>query len=209
MSGPTRRGFLKSASLLAAGAASTIACETETRASLHEADPSLAPRATGFDRARLDALGNAVLPESLGADGRRRAVDDFVTWVDGYEPAAEEMHGYGYADVRYLPADPAPAWRAQLDALETLAKRLHGASFSALSIEQQRALLSTVLRGVRTGDRLPSPLGAPHVAVALLSHWASTPAAWDSALGAQVAAMTCRPLGSSNGKPLPVAAPHA
>ena len=204
MSGPTRRGFLKSASLLAVGATSTLACETETRASLRETDPALAPRATGFDRPRLDALAAAVLPESLGADGRRQAVDAFVTWVDGYDPAAEEMHGYGYSDVRYLPADPAPAWRAQLDALELLARRIHQASFASLNVEKGRALLQTVLRRERGGDRLPAPLGASHIAIALMSHWASSPAAWDRALGVQVGAMTCRPLEDATRKPLPI-----
>ena len=204
MSGPSRRGFLKSASLIAVGASAAVSCETETRASLRESNPELAPRATGFDRTRLDALAAAVLPESLGADGRKKAVDEFVSWVDGYDPAAEEMHGYGYADVRYLPADPAPAWRAQLDALETLAKRIHGASFAASTVEQQRGLLQIVLRRERGGDRLPAPLGASHVAIALLSHWASTPGAWDRALGAQVGSLTCRPLEDAKHKPLPV-----
>jgi hypothetical protein len=204
MSDPSRRGFLKSASLLAVGATAAVSCETETRASLREQNPDLAPRATGFDRARLDALAGAVLPESLGTTGRQKAIDAFVSWVDGYDPAAEEMHGYGYADVRYLPADPAPAWRAQLDALEVLAKRIHGASFAALTVEQQRGLLNIVLRRERGSDRLPAPLGASHVAVALLSHWASTPEAWDRALGVQVGAMTCRPLDDASRKPLPV-----
>ena len=204
MSRPSRRGFLKSASLLAVGATAAVSCETETRASLRESNPDLAPRATGFDRARLDALAGAVLPESLGTAGRQKAIDEFVSWVDGFDPAAEEMHGYGYADVRYLPADPAPAWRAQLDALEVLAKRIHGASFAALTVEQQRGLLNIVLRRERGSDRLPAPLGASHIAVALLSHWASTPSAWDRALGVQVGAMTCRPLDAANRKPLPV-----
>jgi hypothetical protein len=204
MSGPTRRGFLKSASLLAVGASSAIACDAETRASLREKDPGLAPRPTGFDRARLDALAAAVLPESLGTNGRQQAVEAFVGWVDGYDPAAEEMHGYGYADVRYLPADPAPAWRAQLDALDVLSRRIHQAPFPSLDVEKARLLLHTVLRRERVGDRLPAPLGASHIAIALLSHWTSSPAAWDRALGVQVGTMTCRPLDDANRKPLPV-----
>jgi hypothetical protein len=55
------------------------------------------------------------------------------------------------------------------------------------------------------GDRLPAPLDARHVALALLAHWASTPAAWDLACGARVGRGTCRPLAESPRRPLPIA----
>ena len=160
-------------------------------------------RQVGFDRPLLDMLGDAVLPESLGAAGRLAAVTAFVAWVDGYDPVAEEMHGYGYADVRYLPADPAPGWRSQLDALDTLAKKMRRNSFVELDLPSRRAVVAAGLAGSRE-TAMPDPLGASHVALALLAHWAASPAAKDLAMGAQIAPLTCRPLASATTRPLPI-----
>jgi hypothetical protein len=191
----SRRAFLKSASLLAASAAATgTACQVQGP---KETDASQgAERVKGLDRELLDAAAEAMLPESLGRSGIRAATDAFVGWVDGYAPVAEEMHGYGYSDVRYLPADPAPAWRAQLSALDLLAQRVHRTAFAALAVPARRALIETVLRE-QTGDRLPAPLRAPHVTLALLSHWCASPDAWNRALGRDVSPLTCRPLDGS------------
>jgi hypothetical protein len=159
-----------------------------------------------LDRAALDAVGEAVLPALLGRDGQRAAVAAFARWVDGYAPVAEEMHGYGYADVRYLPPDPAPGWQAQLAGLDLLARQSRGRPFAALAPDARRAVLEAALRGTE-GERLPAPLGARHVAVALLAHWAASPGAWDLAWGARIAPATCRPLGEAPRRPLPIAAP--
>ena len=198
---PDRRAFLKAAGALAAGAATGAAAGCEAPAAGGASPSGAAP---GFDRATLDALGEVVLPAELGPDGRRRAVADFVAWVDGYDPVAEEMHGYGYAEVRYLPPDPAPGWRAQLEGLDLLARRARRRAFAELPAAERRALVETALRGER-GDRIPAPLAARHVALALLAHWAASPAAWDLACGARVGRGTCRPLAESPRKPLPLA----
>ncbi len=191
----SRRSFFKTAGAIASGvAATTVACAPNEAA---------ASRTTGFDRTLLDPLAEVVLPQELGRDGRKAAVDAFVAWVDGYDPVAEEMHGYGYSDIRYLPADPAPAWRAQLQGLDTLAQRSRGAPFAKLDAAGRTAVLATAL-GSERGGRLPAPLDARHVAVALLAHWASTPGAWNLALGADVSPGACRPLDAATRKPLPV-----
>lgn len=195
-----RRSFLKVAGVMAASTA--VGCKFET----HVPDALGAPandRTTGFDRTLLDAVAETVLPAELGAQGRDVATGQFVQWVDGYDPVAEEMHGYGYSDIRYLPADPAPAWRAQLSALDVLAKKSMQTSFVKLSVDARRALLAIALRS-SAGDRLPSPLDANHVALALLSHWASSPDAWDLALGVKVQPGNCRVLGDANAAPLPI-----
>jgi len=202
-----RRSFLKVAGALAATAA-VSGCTLETRvpgsASGSASDRSPAPeRVTGFDQGLLAALGGAVLPAELGAQGQQAAVRKFIAWADGYDPVAEEMHGYGYSDVRYLPADPSPAWRAQLGALDLLARRSRQQPFSQLPVDARRELLTIALNGV-PGDRLPDPLSAPHIALALMSHWASSGDAWDLALGAKVQAGNCRVLGDANAKPLPI-----
>jgi hypothetical protein len=74
-----------------------------------------------------------------------------------------------------------------------LARRTRGRAFAALGAAERQALVEGALRGV-AGDRLPAPLAAGHVALALLSHWASSPAAWDLAYGARITPASCRPL---------------
>ena len=204
----TRRSFLKTAGALSAGVATvgtvaTACAVKDPTAGNATGQDNGAERVRGFDRVLLDAVATAVLPASLGAPAIRTATDAFVAWADGYEPVAEEMHGYGYADVRYLPADPSPAWRAQLTALDLLAHRHGTTGFSTLPLAKQQELLGAVLRDQR-GDRLPVPLNASHIAVALLAHWSSGPDAWDRALGARVAPGVCRTLGDATRKPLPV-----
>ncbi len=160
-------------------------------------------REVGFNRPLLDRLGDAILPDALGTAGRLAAVNAFVEWVDGYDPVAEEMHGYGYAEIRYLPADPAPGWRSQLDALDTLARKSKQKPFVELDLEGRRAVVQAALAGARE-TVMPDPLGASHIAVALLANWAASPAAKDLALGVQVAPLTCRPLAAATSRPLPI-----
>jgi len=202
--GPSaRRQFLKTAGVLAVGtaAAGTAACHVKEPA---QVDESSSTRTLGFDRTLLDALATTVLPASLGEAGMRAATDRFVAWADGYDPVAEEMHGYGYADIRYLPADPAPAWRAQLDALDALSRKSQRVPFARGSTEQRAAVLEAALRS-EGGERLPSPLAARHIALALLAHWSASPDAWNLALGAQVSPGTCRTLDAALRAPLPLA----
>ena len=158
-----RRAFLRAAGALAAGAAGAAAagCDAPGASRPAPVAPPGAGRArdVALDRATLAAVGEVVLPGELGAAGRAGAVDAFVAWVAGYAPVAERMHGYGYADVRYLPPDPAPGWGAQLDGLELLARRSRGASFAALPIADRRALVESALAST-PGDRLPAPIAA-------------------------------------------------
>lgn len=206
--GPSaRRQFLKTAGVLAVGTAAvvTTACDVKEPAQI---DESSATRKLGFDRALLDALAATVLPASLGASGVRGATERFIAWADGYDPVAEEMHGYGYSDIRYLPADPAPAWRAQLDALDALSRKSQRVSFASGTADQRAAVLEAALRN-ESGERIPSPLGARHIALALLAHWSSSPDAWNLALGAQVSPGTCRTLDDAVRAPLPLAPPGA
>ncbi|MBC8090193.1 MAG: gluconate 2-dehydrogenase subunit 3 family protein [Phycisphaerae bacterium] len=200
--GTSRRSFLLTAGTLAAG--SLAACEAK---SVDSTGTAQSTGTTGFDRVGLDALSDCVLPEELGIEGRRAATAAFVAWADGYDPVAEEMHGYGYAEIRYLPPDPAPAWRAQLAGLDILARRSRKKPFAELDAAAQRELLSVVLRRER-GDRLPAPLAASHIAVALLSHWASSAAAQDLAMGRAIMPLTCRTLSNMKAEPSSLPAPR-
>lgn len=195
-----RRAFLKVAGALAATAATGCKLESHVPDTITTV---VNDRDAGFDRALLDPLGEVVLPSELGEKGRDAAIGRFVAWADGYDPVAEEMHGYGYSDIRYLPPDPAPAWRAQLAALDLLARKTRRKPFARLSLQERRELVGISLTG-ENGDRLPAPLDARHIAVALLAHWAASPDALDLALGAKVQSGNCRVLGDANVKPLPI-----
>jgi hypothetical protein len=193
-----RRTFLSQAAV--SMAALTVTGELQTAQAQGPATASHA-----LDARLLAALGDAVLPESLGAAGRTRAVQAFSAWIAAYVPVSEEMHGYGYAEIRYTVSDPAPGWNAQLQGLDLLAKKQLGAGFAALKAEQRDALVRAQLATARNA-RLPAdPLTAPHVAIALLAHWTGSSAAIDFAYGVQIMKDHCRSLADSPHKPLPLA----
>lgn len=207
-----RRDFLKQAALTAVsatgvGASDVLAQGTGTPAQGRAPVPTRAP-SRALDPALLRALGDAILPELLGADGRARVVTAFATWLAGYVPVAEEMHGYGYAELTYTPSDPAPGWNAQLAGLDLLARRQHRRGFARLTVPLRRAVVSTQV-GRSGGSVLPGdPLAANHVAVALLAFWARTSEAKDLAYEARIMAGNCRTLADTARAPLPLARPE-
>lgn len=189
---PDRRSFLKQA--MASFAVSSMV-------------PGLPELAASKSQGVLDerllvALGDATLPEELGAAGRARAVDAFRAWLAAYRPVAERTHGYGSAAITYTPADPGPGWNAQLTELDLLARKAYGAGFAEITVAQRRTVLGAPLEGVR----LPrSPASATHVAAALLAHWAAASETIDLAYRAQIGVQTRRPLDDNPRKPLPLA----
>jgi hypothetical protein len=152
----------------------------------------------------LAALADAVLPSELGADGVRRAVGDFQRWMDGYQPDAEAAHGYGTGRIGRLPADPRPAWKAQLQSMDAEARRSAGQSFAAMTRERRQALVRTALAGER-GESLPSPLASKHIALALLSHFYDSATATDLCYESQIGRQQCRPLAAQAQRPTPLA----
>ena len=60
------------------------------------------------DVATLEAIAEIVLPGDLGADGRKRVVGAFVTWIKDYKAGADRGYGYG-ASTLSAPAGPSPA----------------------------------------------------------------------------------------------------
>ena len=163
------------------------------------AAPMPQPNATA-----LAAVGAAVLPAELGADGTRRAVSEFQRWMDDYHPGAEANHGYGTGRIQQLPADPRPRWRSQLTALDQNARRTHGRSFASLSRADQQAMLRTALAEERD-ETLPPPLAARHIALAMLAHFYDSPAATDLCYEANIARQLCRPLSAASQRPVPLA----
>ena len=192
-----RRTFLKTAAALTAAAALPAQLPgqpTTQQQSRRTLDPAL-----------LAALADAVLPESLGAQAHARTVRDFTTWIAGYTPVTEEMHGYGNAEITYTPADPAPNWSAQLEALELYARQTRRRGFAALPLAERRDVVRRQLASARSAALPSNPLTAPHVAIALLSFWATSPGAHDAAYGARIIRGECRGLGNVTRKPLPLA----
>lgn len=162
--------------------------------------PTRADAQTPLDAALLQAVAEVVLPTELGADGIPRAARAFQEWLDAYEPVAERAHGYGTAELGYLPPDPAPGWSAQLQALDLEAQRRHGSGFTAIDVAARRSMLLRHMSSER-GERLPDPLEARHVAVGLLAWWCTSPGAADLCQRASIGRLSCRPLSSAAARP--------
>ncbi len=214
-----RRDFIKRAAIAAAtasgiGGSPVLAQAGAAQPSATAASPvaptsgpqgAAPPSPRALDPALLRALGDAILPELLGDAGRVRAIGSFSTWLARYTPVAEEMHGYGDAEITYTPSDPAPGWNAQLSGLDLLARRKHRRGFARLGVPLRREIVRTQLARV-SGSRLPSdPLAASHVAVALLAHWAASSEATDLAYQARIMKGNCRVLAETSRAPLPLA----
>jgi len=185
-----RRVFLQSLSALAPAAA---ACTSR----------AAAPGATTVDPSLLRALATVVLPTELNTTGVDQVTAAFLTWLEGYRPAAELNHDYGSGEIRYAGGHPAPGWNAQLQALNLEAQARHLSSFTELSNEQRLELVAAALRGERVTE-FPQPQYAYHVAVGLLAFYYATPEATDRAYRAEIGTNRCRPLGDAPNQPRPI-----
>lgn len=147
----------------------------------------------------LRAVAQVVLPSDLEDASREEAVQAFEQWVSEYEPVAELNHGYGTSEIRYSPPDPAPAWQAQLEALDLEADRRMGTSFAALDMPGRRELITR--QGLDESSGLPNPLRARHVAVALMAHWFRSSDAADRCYERRIAERSCRGIDTAPSEP--------
>lgn len=168
-----------------------------------EARPGPRAQGSSLDPVTLTRLGEAILPAELGDAGIARVSRAFVQWLGAYRAGAELVHGYGTAQIRQTGPSPAIRWRDQLAELDGAARRAHGSPFASLSVTQRRALVEHALAEDRSG-RLPDPIAARHVAVALLAWYFASPDATNLCYRARVDANACRPLGASAREPLPL-----
>jgi len=190
-----RRRFLKASAGVVSGLALT---------SCGEESPEIAQAAPGLDRTTLDALARIALPYgALGDAGTLRAVDEFLAWLDGFEPVAERDHGYGTSDVAYGPPHPAPLWASQLEALNLEADKRYATPYAMLDPTRQRQVLEHQLPQHLT-DELPYAGAAPHIAIGLIAWYYATPDANDLVLQARVGKQMCRGLDSAPRKPEPL-----
>jgi hypothetical protein len=188
-----RRTFLKT-STAALSVAAVGACSSGPPG---QGEDALGPR--HLDAALLRAVAVLALPSELGDAGREQAVQGFERWAAAYEAVPELNHGYGTSEIRYGPADPVPAWAAQLRALDLESWKRNHRAFAKLDRPAADALLRRHLGD--PGPGVPSPLRADHVAVALLSWWLSTPEATDRCYGVRISPQTCRGIDNAPSEP--------
>ena len=186
----SRRTFLKQS-------AATVAA-----VSLPSCAPSSAESPDTLAPAALRAVGEAVLPEELGEDGRERVVAAFELWAEGIEPVAEMAHPYLVPETVYTGADPRPGWGAQLRALDIESRKRFGASFGEVGVPDRRTLLTRHMRAA--GAAFGRPENAGHIAVALAAHFFASPIATDICYGRAIAKQQCRGLAGAGDEPAPL-----
>jgi hypothetical protein len=177
------------------------------RARLAEATPPAAAapmQGPTLDAVIVTRLGEVVLPAELGDAGIARVSRAFTQWIAAYRQGAELVHPYGSTDLRTTGPSPAARWRGQLQALERDARAKHRRGFIALNRDQRRALVTAAIEGERT-NRMPDPIEAGHVAIALVAWYFSTPDAVDLCYRARIGRNACRPLVNAPREPLPLA----
>lgn len=156
-----------------------------------------------LDGAMMRGIAEVVLPGEIGNEGFSRVSRAFTLWIAAYRPGVELVHPYGSTQIRQTAESPAGRWRLQLAALDRAARERHRRAFTAVSKEQRRELVMSALSAERT-NRMPDPLSANHVAMALLAWYFETPEANDLCYNAQIGRNQCRPLANAPRAPLPL-----
>lgn len=154
------------------------------------------------DRELVAAIGEVVLPSTLGADGRAKAVEAFAKWLDGYK--AGVAMGYGYGDLRYAVVPPSPLLRypSQLTRLQELSKA-KGSLFAALSPGDSKAVVEAALLEARV-TKLPERPDGQHIASDLMSHFYNSSDGNDFLFKASIGVSECRGLGTSIDRPVSI-----
>lgn len=198
---PDRRTFLKESALAASALA--VGCGGTSPAGNGAASGDADLRELPGDALR--ALAAVILPSELGPEGLERVVAGFQSWLAAYEPVPVLVHGYGSQEIRYGPPDPAPRWRAQLEALELEARKRHDTGFAELETAQARRLVERAIRSAPDGlpDK-PGALRAETIAEGLLGFFYGSPEAADLCYGRRIRHFGCRPLAASADPPAPL-----
>ena len=163
------------------------------------------PELSTANVATLHAIGEVVLPASIGAQARRAAVDKFVGWVRNYKAGVDRGHGYG-ASTLSAPTGPSPAlqYPAQFAALDAQASSLGAASFAALPLDQRRAVVEAVLNTPQPVNRLPArPTGANLIAD-VMGFYFTGAEGYNLAYNAEINRDSCRSLDGSDRAPAPL-----
>lgn len=148
------------------------------------------------------AIGDAVLPESLGDEGRTRVVADFTLWLRDWKEGAERDHGYGFTRIVRVGPSPAPRYLAQIEAIAGAA-RARGVTFAKSPLTDRRAILTDAIAQAKIED-LPGRPGGGHVATDLMAFYFSSTEANDLCYRAAIGKDTCRGLADSDQPPAPL-----
>jgi hypothetical protein len=142
--------------------------------------------------AMLHEIAPTVLPSALGAARTRAVVDRFVIWTRDYREGVALAHGYGHPRLQKSGPTPAPAYAAQLAALDREA-RARGGRWSALERDQQRAILDAAFAAAGVRNLPPRPTGQ-HVVADLMAMYFRSSEANDDCYKAMIGRETCRPI---------------
>jgi len=163
------------------------------------------PELTAANVAALHAIGEVVLPASIGQQARRAAVEKFVGWVRNYKAGVDRGHGYG-ASTLSTPTGPSPAlqYPAQFAALDAHASSEGAASFAVLAIDKRRAIIETLLNLPQPVNRLPArPTGANLIADVMGFYFTGADG-YNLAYNAEINRDSCRTLDGSDRAPAPL-----
>ena len=186
------------------GIGAALGFGVRTRPATAIAPAGVSEQGTSLDAAVVRSIAEVVLPAELGNDGFARVSRAFATWAGGYRQGVELVHPYGSTQLRQTGESPVPRWRSQLIALDGDARVKHQRAFTALTRDQRREIITTIFAAERS-NRLPDPLQANHVSLALLAWYFATPEASDLCYDAQIGRNQCRPLINAPRQPLPLA----
>ena len=155
--------------------------------------------------AALHAIGEVVLPASIGEPARRAAVEKFVAWVRNYKAGADRGHGYG-ASTLSAPTGPSPAlqYPAQFAALDAQASAQGAASLAALALDKRRVVIESMLNTPQPVNRLPArPTGANLIADVMGFYFTGADG-YNLAYNAEINRDSCRSLDGSDRAPAPL-----
>ena len=193
----TRRVFLRCTAVASAMLAVT------RRTGRAQSRPAAGPaELKGLEVRALLPLAYAVLPVELGAARIERATIAFTQWIARYREGEELLHPYGSERIAKTGPSPAAKWATQLAALDAAARAAHRQPFQELSLAQRTELVQQALSGVQFNARVPAPIAAPHVALALLAHFLDSPDATNLAYDKVINQRQCRPLATSSNEPV-------
>ena len=164
-----------------------------------------APAFSAGDVATLESVAEVVLPTAVGAAGRKRAVDAFVSWVHNYKDGADRGYGYGSSTLSgQTGPSPAARYPPQLAALDQSARAAGGASFAALPLDARRAIVEAALNASPGVARLPARPTGTNLIADFMGHYFNSQAAWNLAYRAQINRDSCRTLEGSDRAPAPM-----
>jgi hypothetical protein len=181
--------------------------KTAALAFLSNAVPRLVRAQSGAlsqdNRELVAAIGEVVLPSTLGADGRAKAVEAFAKWLDGYEAGVPMSYGYG-SQLKYQIVPPSPLLRypSQLTRLRELSKA-KGSIFTALPSADRKAVVEAALLEAKVIE-LPERPDGRHIVSDLISHFYSSSDGNDFLFNASIRVSECRGLDTSADRPVSI-----